>query len=526
MQSPSDAELLADYATRCSEAAFARLVERYVALVHSAARRQLGDPHLAEEITQAVFILLARKAGSLCEQTVLAGWLCRAAHFAARDALRAERRRLHREQLAATMDTPTDAAWQQLAPLLDEAVAQLREADRNAIVLRYYEQRPLDEVGAALGIGADAAQKRVARALEKLRAIFTQRGVTLTGAAIAGAVSANAIQAVPVGLAAKISATAIVAGATFTSTTAIVMTTLQKSIIGATLAAAVGTGIYEARQASQARVEVETLKQQQAPLTEQIEQLSREREQATNLVAGLREEVERLNGNTSELSRLRAEVGTLRQRVTEAMQRDRETAPDSDRVQKLTVGATIPRENWKDAGQASAEAVLQTYWWAALQGNVERLKECLTFGALTNPVTSEVASREVGELTRRLRAQNHEKLDAMRLDSIVCSSPTIADATIQWLHRPTDQEREVEPASAWWSSATDKLRLLADNGLWRIWVAPPPPGFLGMPIGDPDEAARMWSQISPELLQREDVRAQISPEALQLILQLQAEKQK
>ncbi len=203
----SDAELLAEWTARRSEAAFARLVERYVALVHSAARRQVSDPHLAEEITQAVFILLARKAGSLSRQTVLAGWLCRTAHYAARDALKAERRRQHREQLAATMDPPTDAAWQQLAPLLDEAVAQLREADRNAIVLRYYEKHSLDEVGTALGIGADAAQKRVARALEKLRGIFAKRGVTLTGAAIAGAVSANAVQAVPVGLTATVAST-------------------------------------------------------------------------------------------------------------------------------------------------------------------------------------------------------------------------------------------------------------------------------------------------------------------------------
>jgi RNA polymerase sigma factor (sigma-70 family) len=308
----SDAELLADWTARRSEAAFARLVERYVALVYSAARRQVSDPYLAEEITQVVFTLLARKAGSLGRQSVLAGWLCRAAHFAARDALRTERRRQHREQLAAHMDTTPDAAWQQLAPLLDEAVAQLREADRNAIVLRYYEQRSLDETGAALGIGADAAQKRVARALEKLRAIFTKRGVTLTGAAIAGAVSANAVQAVPMGLAAKISAAALLAGTTITTTTTIVMTTLQKTLIGATLAAAVGTGIYEARQASSARAEVQKLKQQQALLANQIQQLESERDVVARQLAALQEDNERLNRNTAELLKLRGEVTRLR----------------------------------------------------------------------------------------------------------------------------------------------------------------------------------------------------------------------
>ena len=211
MQSPSDDALLAEYAGSRSEAAFAQLVQRYVALVHSATLRQVGDPHLAEEVTQAVFIILARKAGGLGRKTVLAGWLCRTAHLAARDVLKGERRRQQREHNAYleyamnSAETDTHIAWQQLAPLLDEAVTQLGDADRAAVVLRYFEQRPLDEVGAALGVGADAAQKRVTRALEKLRKRFAKRGVTLTVALIAGAVSANSIRAAPMGLATKIS---------------------------------------------------------------------------------------------------------------------------------------------------------------------------------------------------------------------------------------------------------------------------------------------------------------------------------
>ena len=227
----NDAELLSAYVNRQSEAAFEVLVERYVALVYSAARRQAYNPQLAEEVTQAVFILLAQKARRLNRRTPLSGWLCRAVYYVARNALKAEFRRQFREKevyMQSLANPPEMDAWQQFAPMLDEAVAQLSEADRNAVVLRFYQKKPLNEVGVILGVKPDAAQKRVSRALDKLRRFFARRGVTSSAATIAGTISVNSIQAAPVGLAKTISAAALAKGAaTSTSTLTLVKGALK-----------------------------------------------------------------------------------------------------------------------------------------------------------------------------------------------------------------------------------------------------------------------------------------------------------
>jgi RNA polymerase sigma factor (sigma-70 family) len=211
-----DMALVREYAASQSEQVFETLVSRHVNLVYSAALRQARDAQLAQEITQAVFIILARKAGSLSPKTILSGWLYRTARFAAADALKIQRRRQLREQEAimeGVFQNEPDAAWEQLSPLLDEAMAALRDKDRDAIVLRFFENKSLQEVGAALGLEERAAQKRVARGLEKLHAFFARRGVDSTAMGIGETISANSIQAAPVALAKTISAVAITKGA-------------------------------------------------------------------------------------------------------------------------------------------------------------------------------------------------------------------------------------------------------------------------------------------------------------------------
>jgi RNA polymerase sigma factor (sigma-70 family) len=212
-----DMTLLREYAGRNSEEAFAALVARHVNLVYSVALRQIRDPHLAEEITQVVFIILARKAKSLGPRTILAGWLCRTARYVSANALTMERRRQRREQEAymqSTLNEPEPDAWGQIAPLLDDALARLAQKDHDALVLRFFENKSLGEVGLAIGASEDTARMRVNRALEKLRKFFTKRGINSTTATIVETISANSVQAAPVALAKTVTAMAIAKGAT------------------------------------------------------------------------------------------------------------------------------------------------------------------------------------------------------------------------------------------------------------------------------------------------------------------------
>lgn len=213
----TDEQLLRAFAGTQNQAAFAELVRRHAGAVYGSALRQTGSPDLAEEATQAVFILLARKAATLKPGVVLSGWLFRAAGFAANDLMKAERRRRHRETLAHAMNsqettaTPAeaDSLWERVSPVLDACLHKLAEADRHALLLRFFENKSLAEVGRALGVAEDAARKRVSRALERLHALLVRQGAAMAPDELSPLLQGRVAAAMPAGLAASTVAAAL-----------------------------------------------------------------------------------------------------------------------------------------------------------------------------------------------------------------------------------------------------------------------------------------------------------------------------
>jgi RNA polymerase sigma factor (sigma-70 family) len=327
MNEQTDPQLLRAYAEHRTEAAFAELVHRHLDFVYSAAIRMVYDAHLAQDVTQAVFVALAQNAAPLADRPVLSGWLHRTARNIAAQTVRTIERRRAREQEAAAMNEllspESEAAWQQIAPHLDAALDELSEPDRDAVLLRYFEKKSAPEMAILLGITDDAAQKRVRRAVERLREFFAKRGVTVGANGLAIAVSAHAIQAAPAGLAITISTAAALAKTTIATTATvavaktIAMTTLQKTAIAATIAILTGAGIYEARQASQLRAQVQTLQQQQTMLAERNQQLESESAEKSVQLAQ-RNDHKNPTNNSNELLRLRGAVAKLHRENIEA----------------------------------------------------------------------------------------------------------------------------------------------------------------------------------------------------------------
>jgi RNA polymerase sigma factor (sigma-70 family) len=246
MNGLSDIDLLDSYANSRSEEAFRELVTRHVDFIYSAAMRQLRNSQLAEEATQSAFIALAGKAGRLQRRTVITGWLYHAVHFAALNLQRSEARRKHWEMEAATMNNPGEGAYAEPAdafkenalPHVDNALAELGEKDRTALVLRFLQQKSLRDVGDTMGTSEEAAKKRVSRALEKLRSLLATRGVVVPAAAIAIGLSQLPAFAAPAALRANLPV--IVAKATIPATTLASGLVAQLLVMRAKLIAAFG----------------------------------------------------------------------------------------------------------------------------------------------------------------------------------------------------------------------------------------------------------------------------------------------
>jgi RNA polymerase sigma factor (sigma-70 family) len=360
----TDAELLRAYAQENSESAFGELVRRHVGLVYSIALRQCGgDAHMAEDVAQRVFTDLARRARSLSGYTILGGWLYRRAQFVASDIVRAEHRRRAREQEAQAMQdvsraTVGDAEWQKLTPVLDHAIGELSERDRDAVVLRFIEARPFREIGMALRLSEDAARMRVERALDKLRDALGRRGITSTSVALSVALANQAAAVVPASVVANLTGAALagaVAGGTgATWLTVFTMSKIKVGVVSTLLLAGLGTVTVDVRANRGLHRELRTLQtggENLAALTKQNQRLS----------AALQE----LNANNPEAG----DLGRLRQRAAVLKAR-----PPGVLDEKM-----IPAANWRDVGRATPEAANMTFHWAMFSGDLDTVAKFVIF---------------------------------------------------------------------------------------------------------------------------------------------------
>lgn len=370
MKGLSDQQLLVNYASRGDEGAFAELVRRQVDLVYSAARRLIVDPHLAEDVTQAVFTALARQALSVAHRldggAPLSGWLHVTTRNHAAATVRSEERRRAREQEAA-MEEPSNseplANWERIAPQLDPAMAELSDSDRDALLLRFFERRTAKEIGDRLGVGEEAAQKRVNRALERLRGVFVARGLAVPSATLAGALTLNAVQTAPAALAGTV-ATGVVTAANTTISAFGILKIMASTKLKLTVAILVATGLaitvdLQRRANQRLREELATAKASPIAPPEPV---------AINAV--------QLGETSVDLLRLRADVAQLREKLKEANANERPAAspvepPTTSDVstEDQVAPGYYASKSWADMGVSSPLNSAVTFLWSLQQGD-------------------------------------------------------------------------------------------------------------------------------------------------------------
>jgi RNA polymerase sigma factor (sigma-70 family) len=452
----TDLELLQQFVRDHSQDAFTALVNRHVNLVYSAALRQIRSSQLAEEITQSVFSDLAREANKLIaadSSPVLTAWLYSVARRTAIDVIRKESRRQLREQIAVEMNDMNATAndWTQIEPLLDDAMAALDETDRSAILLRYFENKNLREVGESLGTNEDAAQKRVSRAVEKLREFFSKRNVTIGACGLAVLISANAVQSAPIGLAATISAAAVLTGTVISTSAAvaitktIAMTTLQKTFITAAFVATVGAGIFEANQAAQLRAQNQILQQQQTPLAEQIRQLQTNNESFSNRLVEIGEAKQMSEAQFNELLKLRGKAGSFHTQNDELgklqsenleLKRDK-TILEAEwnnvtNSSQIVRGPYWNRDSWADTGASDPQSALESLLWALRENNTDKIDELVATNAQNSQlIHPDFWNKAKGVHVLCVNFINGNNGQQITMIDTIVDKPSISDVTTQ-----------------------------------------------------------------------------------------------
>lgn len=412
----NDTERLRQYVKEGSESAFTELVREHVNLVYSAALRETGgDNAQAEDLSQAVFTELSRKSRKLLGHPSIAGWLYTTVRHLAANLRRAEQSRRCREEEAQRMNEllsegSPDQAWRQIRPVLDDALHELNEADRAAVVLRFLEDRSLREVGAAMGLQENAARMRVDRALDKLRGLLARRGITSSASGLAAALAIGVVTPAPEALAGTIAVTALASGGAAGSTALTVMklmSIIKVGVIGAVVVAGIALPAWQQMRLEQVRSENAQLRAEQTDAGQETE------------LASLRGELERLRkveANQAELEQLRnwqaqVQPELLRLRGMAGVARRANAEAESLRgqlAQQTTDGVTNP------VSGAMADA-MKLAMEQRMQGQLSRMSASLNLTPEQTQAAREILMRQADAMSAGMQQAWSGKFDKAEL---------------------------------------------------------------------------------------------------------------
>ena len=499
MVDDTDQMLIRAYVRCRCEQSFAELVRRHVNLVHSTALRIVRGAALAEEVTQRVFLALAQHAVRLQERSSLSGWLYETTRNLSINTVRGEERRHQRECEAATMKAinvdESQASWHQLAPHLDDAMAKLKRSEREVILWRYFEHKTAEQIGVRLGLGPDAAQKRVARAVDHLRGIFAKRGIMISASGLAALLSAEAVKAAPAELAAAAIAAAQGLGASLTTTSTVQLlmaSTPAKVGIAALVAASLTTPIVFQHLANQRLGEEVAGLRQQAAETEKL------REEGERLRAEAQSSGRERAREQAELARVRGELAGLKASETKVGARGSiKTESKATEAAQASAGKLLLAEEMRNVGFGDPASAYQTLQWAKMKGDTNvifnalawgdertRAEVAAVFAAAPEAVRAKYGSADEFILHLFDRSQPHEDRD------ILVSSRILQENDV------SGQETALQVEYNWadGSTTTGPLTFVRIGNDWRQALNFDPPAVGKMNSGFQAEGAALPNQ--------------------------------